>query len=242
MTGWTDEMLMRAADGELTPDAAARLETDCADDPVLAGRREAMLGVTRRVREAYPAQVDPRDSDLARMIMGAGVKAGGLGWGERVRAAFAPRRVVAWGAVAAACFVAGLLVSDLGRSGSSGTTFAVADGGTIADAGLVRVLDRRLAGEGVDAHGRSVGLTFRDGEGRWCRTFRADGASVAGLACRADDGWALEALAAAEGAGGEVRIAASNTPAPVLAAVDALIAGETLDAAREARARDGGWR
>jgi hypothetical protein len=28
----------------------------------------------------------------------------------------------------------------------------------------------------------------------------------------------------------------------VLAAVDALIAGETLDAAAEARARDAGWR
>ncbi len=242
MTGWTDETLMRAADGELEPDEVARLEADCASDPALAGRREAMMGVTRRVREAYPATVDPRDADLARMIAGAGVKAGGLGWGERVRAAFAPRRIVAWGAVVAACFVAGVLVSDLRGAGSSGATFALAEGGTIADAALVRVLDRRLAGEGVDAEGRSVGLTFRDGEGRWCRTFRADEAGVAGLACRADDGWALEALAAAEGAGGEVRMAASDTPAPVLAAVDALIASETLDAAGEAAARDGGWR
>ncbi len=242
MTGWTDEMLMRAVDGELTPDEAARLEADCIADPALAGRRAAMLGVTRRMREAYPAMVDPRDADLARMIAGVVVKASGTVWGERVRAAFAPRRVAAWGAVAVACFVAGVLVSDLRGAGSSGATFALAEGGTIADAGLVQVLDRRLAGEGVDAEGRSVGLTFRDGEGRWCRTFRADEAGVAGVACRADDGWALEALAAAEGAGGEVRMAASDTPAPVLAAVDALIAGETLDAAGEVAARDGGWR
>lgn len=247
MTGWTDESLMRAVDGELTPDEFARLETDRAADPALAGRYEAMIRMNRRVRAAYPAAVDPRDADLARMIAGAGVKApgvkaGALGWGERVKAAFVPRRVAAWGALAAACFVAGVLVSDLRGAGSSGATFALAEGGVIADAGLVQVLDRRLAREGLDGDGRSVGLTFRDGDGRWCRTFRADEAGVAGLACRADDGWTLEALAAANGAGAEIRMAAADTPAPVLAAVDALIAGETLDAEGEAAARDGGWR
>ena len=61
---------------------------------------------------------------------------------------------------------------------------------------------------------------------------------------RSRDGgaWRLQALAPAAASTGELRTASSDTPALVLQAVDAAIAGDVADAAAEHRARDGGWR
>jgi hypothetical protein len=244
MTGpYDDDILMRRVDGELTPEAGAAIDAAAAADPALARRLEQLRGLRTLAREAFPAAPDPRDAELTRMIM-AGAASSGAGRGrlaDAVRAAFAPRHAPVWGAVAAASFVLGLSIGWLGQDRAP-DGFALAADGTVADADLVRVLDRGLAADGADAEGRAVGLTFRDGEGRWCRTFRAGEARVAGLACRRDDGWRLEALAAFRPSGGEVRTAGADTPPAVLAAVDALIADETLDAAAEARARDAGWR
>lgn len=239
---WSDEDLMRASDGELSTEDMARLDLDCAIDGDLASRRATFGRFNRLTREAFPAAVDPRDADLTRLIASAGAGSTNGSWAHRLRGAFAPRRVAVWGAAAAACFVAGLMIGQWDGPSSSGPGFALADNGQIADAALVRVLDQRLVGQGADGDGRSVGLTFRDADGRWCRTFQSGPGSVAGLACRSGDGWALEALAASNAASGQVRMAASDTPAPVLAAVDALIAGDVLAAKDEAEARDGGWR
>ena len=201
----------------------------------------------RLVREAFPIAPDPRDAELARLIMSRPAKTGSPveNWTARLadglREAFAPRHAPVWGALAAACFVLGLSVGWLGRDRTP-DGFAVAADGSIADAALVRVLDRGLAADRADGEGRAVGLTFRDADGRWCRTFQAGEAGVAGLACRTGDDWRMQALAPFHASGAEVRTAGADTPPAVLAAVDALIAGETLDAADEARARDGGWR
>lgn len=198
----------------------------------------------RLVREAFPATPDPRDAELARLILSGG-RARPEPWTARLadglREAFAPRHAPVWGMAAAACFVLGLTVGWLGQSRTP-QGFAVGSDGAIADAALVHVLDRGLAADGADGEGRAVGLTFRDADGRWCRTFMAGAAGVAGLACRHEDDWRMQALAPFQASGAEVRTAAADTPESVLAAVDALIAGETLDAAAEARARDGGWR
>lgn len=208
--------------------------TDRDDDEILK----------QRFREAFPAGPDPRDAALARRIMRGG-QARPDPWTTRLadglREAFAPRHAPVWGVAAAACFVLGLAVGWLGQERRP-QAFAVGADGAIADAALLRVLDRGLAGDGADAAGRAVGLTFRDADGRWCRTFQAGAAGVAGLACRQGDDWRMRALAPFQASGAEVRTAGADTPEPVLAAVDALIAGETLDAAAEARARDAGWR
>jgi hypothetical protein len=84
---------------------------------------------------------------------------------------------------------------------------------TVADAGLQRVLDRRLASDGADAQGLSVGLTFQDVDGRWCRTFQSERDGWGGLACRADEAWTVTALAALAPPDGEVRMASSETAA-----------------------------
>lgn len=237
---YDDEVLMRRVDGELSAEAGAAIDAAAAADPALAGRLDALRRLRTLAREAAPVAPDPRDAALARLIAAAPRPSPLAPLVEALRDAFAPRRAPLWAGLAAACFVAGLSVGRLGGDTDGG--FAVDRRGVIADAGLVRVLDTRLTADGADARGRTVGLTFRDADERWCRTFQSGEAGVAGLACREGDGWTMRALAPFHPPAGELRTAAADIPAPVLAAVDAAIAGETLDAAAEARARDAGWR
>ncbi|MBU3974262.1 MAG: hypothetical protein KKE42_10755 [Alphaproteobacteria bacterium] len=240
-TRYDDETLMRRVDGELSPEAGAALDAAAAGDLALAARLATLRSLRTRVREAVPLASDPRDRDLARLIAaapGPSPLAGRLL--DRLRDAFSPPRAPLWAGLAAACFVVGLSIGWLGGD-RAGAGFTVDRGGVIADAGLVRVLDSRLTSDGADADGRAVGLTFRDAEGRWCRTFQAGEAGVAGMACREDGGWTMQALAPFHASSGELRTAAADIPAPVLAAVDAAIAGDALDAAAETAARDAGW-
>lgn len=239
---YDDEILMRRIDGELSPEEGERIDAAARADPDLAARLAAMRGLRTAAREAFPVEVDPRDQALARLI-GAATPARPSVLAKVRRAfadAFAPRRAAIWGGLATAGFVGGLLLGPL--LGGSGEGMRIQPGGVLADAGLVRVLDSRLAVDGADEQGRAIGLTFQDGEGRWCRTFRAGEAGLAGLACRQGDGWTMRALAPMTPETGEVRTASAETPAVILAAVDATLAGETVDTAAEARARDTGWR
>ena len=238
---WSDEDLMRASDGELSTEDMARLEIASATDPALAARRAQFSALRRLACEAFPAVVDQSDAELSRLISRADARTHATSWPDWLKRAFAPRRVAVWG-TAAACFVAGLMFGQWTGPSSSTAGFALTQGRLIADAELVRVLDDRLAAQAADNDGRSVGLTFRDADGRWCRTFLSTRESVAGLTCREDDGWALEALAGTVAPRSELRTAASETPDLILAAVDTRIAGDVLDASEEARARDGGWR
>lgn len=241
MTHYDDQTLMRRVDGELSLEAGSAIDAAAASDPALADRLEALRQLRTLAREAHPIAPDPRDQPLARLIAASGPATSPASpFIDRLRAAFAPRHAPLWAGLAAACFVLGLSIGWLGGVGSD-SGFTVDRSGVIADAGLVRVLDTRLTADGADAEGRAVGLTFRDGDGRWCRTFQSDQSNVAGLACRDEDQWTLQALAAFSAPGGDLRTAAADIPTPVLAAVDAAIAGDTLDAAAETRARDAGW-
>lgn len=241
-----DETLMRRVDGELSPEAGAAIDAAAATDPVLAGRLDALRRLRSLAREAVPIGPDPRDQVLARLIAAGGSgRSSPVRLMDRLRDAFAPRHAPLWAGLAAAAFVGGLSLGWLG-GGTADRGFAVGADGTLSDAGLIRVLDTRLTADGPDAEGRAVGLTFRDSGGRWCRTFSAGDAGVAGLACRGEPGedgtWTLQVLAPFEVPGSGLRTAAADIPAPVLAAVDATLADDPLDAEAEARARDSNWR
>ncbi len=243
---YNDETLMRRIDGELSPEAGAAIDRATVADPALAARLDAQRRLRTLARGALPVAPDQRDKDLVRLIATGGAgprRAAVAGLTDRLRAAFAPRHTPIWVGIAAACFLLGLSLGGLGGGQDPGGLLD--ERGGIADAGLIKVLGTGLTADGPDREGRAVGLTFRDGDDRWCRTFRSGQAGMAGLACREDDRWTIRALAPAGadgGDGGDLRTAAADIPAPVLAAVDAAIAGETLDAAAEVRARDAGWR
>jgi len=112
--------------------------------------------------------------------------------------------------------------------------------GLVARGELDAALTQQLAGS-LGTGGPQVGISFRDRGGAYCRTFQVQHeAPLAGLACRADDEWRVQVLAAAAAPEGELQPAAAM-PMAVLQAVDAAIDGEPLDAEAEAAARDAGW-
>jgi hypothetical protein len=137
--------------------------------------------------------------------------------------------------VAVALFV-GILVMR-----GPGAPYEEIDGRRVARGTLEQALTAQLASR-PDGSGVGIGISFRDRAGDYCRTFLLQRQEpLAGLACRSDAGWELRVLADAPAPDGEVR-AAGAMPLAVLQAVDAAIAGEPLDAAAEAAARDAGWR
>lgn len=241
MTSYDDEALMRLIDGELSPEVGARIEAEALRDENLAERLARMRPLRVLARDAFAIAPDARDAALSRMI--ANVERAPSRWSrmsQSLAETFAPRRVALWGGLAVATFVGGVFVGPL-LNATNETSIMSPDGG-VADAGLVQILDQGLAADTPDSEGRVVALTYRDVDGRWCRTFRAGEAGVAGLACRDQGRWAIRALAPLGAPTGEIRTAAADTPATILAAVDAALSGETLDADAETRARDGGWR
>ena len=139
----------------------------------------------------------------------------------------------AWGGMAAALLLGTLLGTRLAPPGEDG------QGRLVASGAVARALDRQLASAPGGAV--AVQVSFKARDGRYCRSFST--AEAAGLACREPDGaWALQQLATVEaGPGGGMRQAASSLPPAVLAAIDARMAGEALNAEQERAARDAGW-
>jgi hypothetical protein len=216
------ETLMAYVDGELAPDARAAFEAQMAADPTLADQVEAHRKLSAKVAQAYaPVLEEPLP---LRLKLAA----------KTANDARAPSRARLWTALAAS-LVVGVLAGRM--------TLAprLAVGSDVpARTALARTLDHGLATESGPVR---IGVTFRGADGRWCRTFKSAPDRLAGLACRDRGEWRL--LTAATWAGAQdptYRTAGSDTPASVLAAVDATISGEAADAAQERVARDAGWR
>lgn len=240
---WSDEALMAFVDGELDAARRAEVEGALAGDPVLQARVVALQAQRRRVSAAFATVLDePVPKRLARLLASspgaAPAAVVNLGQARAERALRPPIPGWAqWGGMAASVALGVLLGLQLaGSAGDAGV--AMRDGRLVAVGAIGQALSAQLASAGSAPV--AVQLSFVDRDGAYCRTFST--AAVAGLACRRDGRWAVQALAAAEGtAEGAMRQAATPLPRAVLDAVDQRIAGEALDAERERRARDQGW-
>jgi hypothetical protein len=241
---FTDEMLMAYADGELDPVTRGAIEDAMSRDPALARAVDRHRAMAERVRGAYGHVLEePVPERLAALATGtadAPAPVTELATRREERSTRAGQwRLPAW-AAAAASLAVGLFVGFfLAREPT--VPYAERDGALVARGALDAALTTQIATAGGN-RGVHVGISFRDRDGDYCRTFHLQReASVAGLACRRGEGWTLEVLAATPVVDGELRTAAAM-PLPVLQAVDASIDGEPLDAAAEAAARDAGWR
>ncbi len=234
----TPEDLMAYADGELDGAAKARVEAAIAADPALRAVVVDHRKLRGRLSAAYAPVLD--EAVPARLVQAAQAKpatdnvvAFGAARAKRLPPQWSARE---WGAMAAALLV-GVIVGGQALRPQGGV---VAENGALEARGaLARALDTQLA---ADAGAVRIGVTFRTIDGDICRTFAADGGALNGLACKEDDEWRVDvAMRGETRPATEFRTAAAETPPEVLARVDALIAGEPLDATQEKAARDGKW-
>jgi hypothetical protein len=237
-----DETLMAYADGELEATTRAAVEAAMAVDPALAQRVAQHRALRSRLCSAFdPVLSEPIPERLLAAARGAAAPAH-------------PARVIplrrtpaarwSWpqlGALAASLLLGALLGAWLLRTPAP---LGTRDGTLLAAGALARALSEQLAGTQPADAPVQIGVSFRSHSGEYCRTFvLREKQTFAGLACHERDEWRLLALAAGEGqretAG--YRPATSALPAAVASTLDALIAGEPLDAGAEASARQHHW-
>lgn len=246
----SDEMLMAYVDGELDAEGVAVVERAMREEPDVAAAVARARSLRERMRQAYaPVLSEPVPERLLAAVGGVNA-AGGKGTVVPLRAAAAARaqhqrwRWPEWTALAASLAL-GVLVAPWLRPDGPQAPLRMSDRGLVASGELAKALDSRLSAEAEGA-GQSlvkVGLSFREQDGRYCRTFVLDRPqAVAGLACRDAGQWHVPALGEATPAGGELRLASTPLPPAVLAEVDARLDGEPLDASGEREARDAGWK
>lgn len=258
---FSDETLMAYADGELAEPAFSEVERAVRCDPAIAARVAQHKALRADVFAAFAPVADepvpPRlvaaalPGKVADLSAVRAARAGGAHHAA-ASASHAPehgeRRPWSWrewGGVAAA-LVVGVLVGSLvsggaAREGADGPSIVVAgaDGALVARGALSNALSQQLAGTRGGAV--DIGVSFAAKDGALCRSFTVR--QSAGLACRSGEQWQVVMMTeAGEGAAGDYRQAGSAMPSAVLEAIDARIAGKTLDAQAEQAVRLRDWK
>jgi hypothetical protein len=229
------ETLMAYTDGELDELTRRRVEQAITADPALARQVEA----DRALRAMIAGHFAPIADEAVPEKLSALLQTNVVEIADR-RGRRRPAR--SWfvnAAAIAATLVVGVLVGRGIADGDAGPV-GTRNGVTVAQGALAEALDTQLASAQPANAATRIGITFRNGDGRYCRTFRGSG--LDGVACRDPQGWQIRHMASGTGGGAtEYRQAASADPA-ILAAAQAMMAGAPLDAAGEKAARDQAWR
>lgn len=219
-------------DGELDDLTARRIERAAESDAALAAEIAQHRALKDRLAAHYAPVVDEALPDRLRALLAAGDAMVDTSLAARREARQAQFNAVHWGAVAAA-LVLGIAIGT--RPWMPAASVATSEGTLVAAGPLAEALDTQLASNQPAKAGVRIGLSFRDGRGRYCRSFESE--AVDGIGCRDESGWRLERTQQGRG-GSDYRQASSGELA---AAAAAMMAGEPLDAAGERAARDAGW-
>ena len=232
----TDEMLMAYVDGELSTEDAALVDAAVAVDPALAERLAGHQSLAGGLRGAFADIADePVPERLTALLRSA--KVVGL---DSARARRQTPLWGQWGAMAAG-IAAGLVVGLTLPHGPA----PLVGSDMKAHGQLASALNTQLASAPAKGALVKVGFSFRSNSNTYCRTFTVTkGEGPAGVACREGDAWTVRMAVAhtPTAAGGDYRTADSDTPPDVLAAAQALMQGDPLDADGEAAAKAKGWK
>jgi hypothetical protein len=227
------ETLMAYADGELDPITAKRVEKAIAADPALAGHVEQHRRLAASLRAAFDPVAAAPVPPAVETILRDAVKVVPLA-SKPVR-----RERPLWMGAVAASLVAGLFAGPLLFPRDPGGV-AMRDGAAIARGEVAKALGTQLASaQAPDAPVR-VGVTFRDGAQRWCRSFETG--ATGGIACAQGKDWRIERLYGGVSQQSGAYRQAGSPAAAMMADAQTMMAGDPLDAAAEKAARDAGWR
>jgi hypothetical protein len=227
----TRETLAAFIDGELAPEEMECIAAILAERPDLDAwvrrQEELRLGMKGAFSELMAAPPP------TRLVQAA--KRAPTSWRWHLRQVTAPRVWAPAGAALALGLVIGIALQPTGD-------FVNRGGQIVAQGALATALNDKLASEGYAGSGPRVGISFRNRDGHYCRTFDAD--AQAGLACHGNESWTIALLTAhpPPKSSGAYRMAGSEMPDVIRAAVGADIRGEPFDAAAEKAARDRGWK
>lgn len=228
---WDDELIAAYADGELHTLIQDRLEDALARNDALRARVEREKMLRARLGGHFdPVLDEPLPERLQAMLQPSpGAEVVPI---EAARRRRLPQRAWIPTAIAASLAVGLFGGQFLGRESGVSTL-------PLASGELAQALDTQLASAPATGGNIRVGTTFRDEEGRLCRTF--DGSEVAGFACRGGGAWRIEMLAPGSGGGDAGYQQASSGTMLVLQAAQDRMVGEPLGDQEERRLRDSGW-
>lgn len=241
-----DEVLMAFADDELDSQTRAAVEAAMESDPEIARRIAQHKALRSRVHAAFDKVAgEPLPTRLLEVVRSAPSVTRNNNVVPLRRRPVRPWAWPQWTAIAASLIV-GVLAGRLVLYRSQGPGVIAMRGGRILASGLLaNALSDQLTAVQSAASPVRIGVSFRSKSGEYCRTFSMRRpAALAGLACRAADGWQVGVLTPAESpaaGAGAYRQAASSLPPAIVAAVSHQIAGEPLDAHAEAVARARNW-
>jgi hypothetical protein len=244
MTTVTDEELMAYVDGELDAARFESLRQEIAASVDLTRRVADQQALRNRLRQAF----DPTlDEAVPARLTDVTSRDSAIQFASAARRR--PARSAWLGGLAlAAGIVLGVAIAPMLLELTREPQQIVASGARLAAGGaLADNLSQRLASDQSAADSIRLGVSFLARSGEYCRTFvaRRGDAAMAGMACRQGAVWRIDALQSVTivpGASDGYRQAATALPPLVLQAVEAAMAGDPLDAAREAQARDHDWR
>jgi len=219
-------------DGELDGPTARRIEREAQADPALAAEIARHRALRDRLATHYAPIADEPVPERLRALLAVDGK---------IDTSLAARReakrprfaAIHWGAIAASLAL-GLTIGL--KPWTPAADIASRQGRLVASGALAKALDSQLASNQPQNAEVRIGLSFRDREGRYCRSF-ARGA-LAGIGCRDDGRWQIERTARSE-VEGAYRQASSGELAATAAAM--MTPNGPLDAAAERAARDAGW-
>ena len=245
----SDETLGAFVDGELDAAQRAEVEAAIAADPEVSQRVERLRAVQNELLTAFSGTTqEPVPQRLLDTVMQTPPR-GVVADLADARAAKRPNAWRSWqwgelGAIAATLGVVTLFGYFFLRS-PEGDLMMKRQGVLLARGALAEALSTQLASEQARDATVRIGLSFRDQQGEYCRTFAVQGGrNLAGLACHESVGWHVQTVVRNErpiGGPGGAHPAGSALPAEVLRAVEEKIAGDPLDAAAEVAARQSKW-
>ncbi len=217
-------------DGELDDLTARRVEREAESDAALAAEIARHRALKAQLAAHYaPVAAEAVPDRLRALLAGDAVDTSLADRREAKRRRFAPMH---WGAIAAS-LIFGLTIGMQPWRPAADVTSA---NGTLAASGaLAEVLDTQLASNQPQGAAVRIGLSFRDRDGRYCRSF--EGRTLSGIGCRNPGGWSLERTMTGQ-AGSDYRQASSGALATDVAE---MMAGDPFDAEAERTARDRGW-